>query len=304
MFRRRTPVLIALLILAAHLLPSTAAASGRRGSTIVELAQGSPDLSILVDAVIAADLVETLAEGGPFTVFAPTNEAFLAALDQLGFDSLEDVPVDTLRGILLDHVVDGEQRARRLRFLDLFDRNLDALGGLTLEFDRAPLAVNGIDVVIRDLRARNGVVHVIDEVLLDPDPRPSITDLAIATPQLSILVDAAVRTGLDKVLDAGSPFTVFAPTNEAFLALLDALGLDSLDDVPDGTLVNILLDHIVSLELDDVDIRRRLRTQALGRLRLTIDGRRDEVNGIPILSDGIEAFNGTVYLIDGVLLDD
>ena len=88
MHRRRTPILIALLILVAHLIPSTAAASGRRGPTIVDLAQGSPELSILVEAAVRTGLDKVLASGSPFTVFAPTNEAFEALLAAVELEEL------------------------------------------------------------------------------------------------------------------------------------------------------------------------------------------------------------------------
>ena len=296
--RGRSVWLTGLLLIG--LLAPTAAHARRQN--IVELAQGAPALSILVDAVIRADLVDALVSPDRKTVFAPTNEAFLALLSDLGFASLEDVPVDALRAILLNHVVEGQNRSRRLTFLDRNDRTLTAIGGLELDFDASPLEVNDIDIVIKDLRASNGVVHVIDEVLLDPDPRPSIVDLAVDAPNLTILVEAATRTGLAPILANGSPFTVFAPTDEAFLRVLDVLGLASLDDVDDRTLTSILLDHVVARELDPAELRRRRVTRALGRLRLFFSSKDDTVNGIPILAGGLEANNGTVYVIDGVLL--
>ncbi len=268
---------------------------------LVELAQSAPQLSLLVEAVVKTGLVDELSGPGPVTVFAPTNAAFEAALGELGFASLHDVPVDALRDILLDHVVEGNQRLKRLAFLDRVGRDLVAVGGLILEFDRNPVEVNDIRVVAGNLHASNGVAHIIEAVLLDPDPRPSLAELAASVPSLSVLVEAAQRTGLDVVLDAGAPFTVFAPTNEAFEALLSALGLTSLDEVDDRTLVNTLLDHIVATEIDDDELRAFSRTRAMGGLPLWIDGRRRVVNGVQILGPAVEAGNGTAFVIDGVL---
>lgn len=270
---------------------------------IVELAQSAPQLSILVEAVSRAGLVDALAGPEPLTVFAPDNDAFLALLADLGFASLDAVPLDALTAILLDHVVPGENRASRLEYLARNDGGLNPLGGLPLEFDRRPLEVNDIAIVTADLRASNGVVHVIDAVLLEPDPRPLITELAVASPGLSVLVQAAVRSGLDRVLAAGAPFTVFAPTDAAFGRLLDALGVASLDDIDDRTLVNVLLDHVVAGEIDPIDAKGRRWYRALGRLPIVLDLDRDRVNGIAILGEAIEAENGTIYVIDDVLLE-
>lgn len=306
---RVTAIAFSFLLIAA--LPASArkAEVATKGGppNLVELAVSAPDLSTLVAAVQKSGLVGTLADGGPFTVFAPTNEAFASLLAKLGYASLDDVPVDALTAILLDHVVEGRYRSSQLANFDRADRNLIPLGGLPLDFDRHPVQVNDIDVVQANLRASNGIVHVIDQVLLEPDPRPSIAALAAGAPQLSTLLAAVTRTKLDLVLDAGGPFTVFAPTNDAFAALLAQLGLSSLDEVDDGTLVNILLDHVVARELDGVDLVERSHrgpVRALGNERLFFRSHPLEVNGIGIASDAIEARNGTVYVIDGVLLQE
>ncbi|MBW2426228.1 MAG: fasciclin domain-containing protein [Deltaproteobacteria bacterium] len=89
-----------------------------------------------------------------------------------------------------------------------------------------------------------------------------------------------------------------------FVRLLDALEVDHLDEIDHQMLVNALLDHIVTGEVDEAEIGSRARLVTIGRLRLRLDARRAEVNGLPIVSGRIEAGNGTVYVIDGVLLDD
>ena len=312
MKRNRILYGVAVFAFAGTTVYSTVASAGHRPrptQSIAQIAIDTPDLSILVDAVVRAGLVETLDQGGPFTVFAPTNQAFKDLLAALGATSLDDIDDDTLTAVLLDHVVEGTFRGRKLAWFDRTDRNLSPLGGLALDFDRDPLEVNDIRVVAADIRATNGIVHVIDAVLLEPDPRPTITELAVSNPDLSILVQAAVRTGLDKVLNNGKPFTVFAPTNDAFVKLLETLGLASLDDVDDRTLTNILLDHVVAQELDGIDVVRAARRRFFGRVRaagnliLAFDNHPLSVNGIDIVATDVEAENGTVHVIDGVLLD-
>ncbi len=295
------------LTLVIFTLASHAEASFFRRATIADRVVQDGRLSILADALERANLVATLDGSGPFTVFAPNDHAFLNLLDQLGLSSLDEVPVDVLTDILLDHVVQARLSARTLIRSDRRDQDEFALGELRLEFDRHPLQVNDIDVVDADIRASNGIIHIIDEVLIDPDPRPSITELALSTPELSILVEAVSRTGLDLVLSNGGPFTVFAPTNQAFLDLLMSLGLSGLDEVDDRTLTNILLDHVVALELDAIDVVERAKTgrrvRALGRLRLDFERHPLTVNGIDIIVTDVEAENGTVHVIDEVLLD-
>jgi transforming growth factor-beta-induced protein len=287
---------------------STATATPK--PTIVDLAVANPDLSSLVAAVQKAGLVDTLAGSGRFTVFAPNNAAFAAALKKLGFANLDAVPVDALKGILLDHVIAGSRfSSQGLRNHDYNNRRPEAIGGLALNPDGArsdgPLTINGVTVVAADNRASNGIVHVIDQVLLDPDPRPSIAEIAIGNPDLSSLVAAATKAGLVDLLngDGSQQFTVFAPTNAAFAALLSSLGLKSLDEVPAETVKAILLDHVLTTERssDEVLAKRHFRTE--GGLRLRINSTSPlQVNGVNIVAVDVKARNGVVHVIDQVLI--
>merc|ERR1712157_259375 len=130
---------------------------------IVQLAQATDALSTLVAAVIAADLVDTLSGDGPFTVFAPTNEAF-AALGSTVDDLLKPENKAALTNILLYHVVPGTALST-----DLTEGVLPTVQGETVEVTLDPIAINGAGVAIPDVLATNGVVHVIDAVLLPPE---------------------------------------------------------------------------------------------------------------------------------------
>jgi transforming growth factor-beta-induced protein len=170
--RRRFATAAASLAVLSGSIAAAAPASAHGGgyqpaTTIVSVAQGDADLSILVQAVVKAGLADTLSDpNGQFTVFAPTNKAFVALLGQLGVASLDDIPVETLRAVLLDHVVAGELDA-----VDVVGRlesgeGADSLGGLWLQFGAGPLTVNGAHIVATDIEGSNGTVHVIDQVLL------------------------------------------------------------------------------------------------------------------------------------------
>jgi uncharacterized surface protein with fasciclin (FAS1) repeats len=151
---------------AAATTETEAAAGGGATGNIVEVAQETPDLSTLVEAVSAADLVETLEEPGPYTVFAPTNAAFEAlggTLETL----LEPANKEELAAVLTYHVVPGELTAA-----DLSDGEmLKTVQGDSLEVkvSDAGVTVDGAAVTAADVEASNGIVHVIDEVLIPPE---------------------------------------------------------------------------------------------------------------------------------------
>lgn len=136
------------------------------GENIVEVAQETPDLSTLVKALTAAELVETLEEPGPYTVFAPTNAAFKALGSETLNSLLKPANKDQLTEILTYHVVPGELTSSELSN----GQKLKTVQGdsLTVRLSGGNVTVNGAKVVTADVEASNGVVHVIDEVLLPP----------------------------------------------------------------------------------------------------------------------------------------
>ncbi|MGF1467765.1 MAG: fasciclin domain-containing protein [Sandaracinaceae bacterium] len=265
------------------------------GPTVVDRAIANPDLTTLVEAVVKAELVDTLAADGPFTVFAPSNRAF----DDFGIDPAA-VDASVLVDVLLDHVVPGTYTAADLRRLARRGETLRAIGGLELSFERFPLEVNELRIIDRNDAATNGIVHVINGVLLPP-PDQTIVDVASATPELSDLVRAVVRTGLADTLANSGPFTVFAPTNTAFAKL----GVD-VETADVDVLRDILLDHVLMgrFEADDlVDAARGgAHLTTLGTLRLSFFEHPFKVNGIRINTADVDASNGVIHLIDGVLL--
>ena len=223
-------------------------------STIVNLAVDSADLTSLVAALDRANLVSTLNGEGPFTVLAPTNNAFAAFLSANNFNSLEDVPVDILTKVLLNHVISGS----------LISTDLSTVYANTLATSAAsqtPLSIyvdtsngvkfNGVSSVsAADILAVNGVIHKVDEVI----GLPNIVTFATADPIFSTLVSALTRSDLTTdfvgVLSTDSatapaPFTVFAPINDAFNRLLTELNLTSLSQIDEPTLDVVLKNHVV-----------------------------------------------------------
>lgn len=280
---------------------------------IVELAQGNADLSSLVAAATRAGLVDELSdENANLTVFAPTNAAFSAFLTANGFASVDEVPVDLLTQILLNHVVGSELKAADLTTgyvstlatfgattanISLF---VNTSGGVTLN--------GGAAVATADVDASNGVVHVIDEVI----GLPTVVTFATSNPDFSILVQALTRPDLTtdfvEVLSGAGPFTVFAPTNAAFAALLTELGVASLNDIPVATLEAVLTYHVVGANV-------RAAALSEGQVVTTLNGGTftigltggasitDENNRVAnIVATDVQGANGVVHVLDKVIL--
>ena len=228
-------------------------------------------LSLLEAAVIKADLAATLSSDGPFTVFAPTDDAFVALLEVLGddYNSIDDFDtdeeIDLLKNILLFHVIAAEVKSTDLaagQVATAFENNSVEIISSGDTFVIGDASDTNANITAVDIMASNGVAHTIDKVLLPQAAidfvmslqLKTIVDTAVATDDLSSLVDALVQAdaGLVETLNGEGPFTVFAPTNDAFAALLDSLGEDynSLADFDTEAekelLTTILTFHVVS----------------------------------------------------------
>jgi len=302
--------------------PTPATTTTTEDLDIVGTAMGSKDLSILVDALKAADgdLVGLLQGQGPFTVLAPTNTAFTTFLKDNGFAKLEDVPTDILANILKNHVISGELKAEDLTKLGSGYSNTSATGpngkSLSIYFNTTEgVKFNGISsVATPDVQASNGVVHIVDAVI----GLPTIVDFALANPALSNLVDALMfadennnpSPNLVKTLSAPGEFTVFAPIDDAFAALLkelDPTGMTSLTDLSGELVASVLTQHVVtgnitSSDLTSGPVKTLGGDVTLDAAKLTITDMNDrETNIIAALVD-IQASNGVVHAIDKVIL--
>merc|ERR1712166_398965 len=242
---------------------------------IVQLAQATTDLSTLVTAVVAANLQGTLSSVGPFTVFAPTNEAFANLPAGVLAGLLKDIP--QLTKLLLYHVVSGKVLASDLK-------NGESVG--TVEGEDLKVTITGDKVMINtatvkvpNVMATNGVVHIIDAVLMIPTPMTmNIVQLAQATTDLSTLVTAVVAANLQGTLSSVGPFTVFAPTNEAFANLPAGVLAGLLKDIPQ--LKKLLLYHVVSGKVLASDLKNgeSVGTVEGEDLKVTITGDKVMIN--------------------------
>ncbi len=276
---------------------------------VVDLVQTDPKFSILSEAIVAADLTATLESAGPFTVFAPTNDAFAALLTELGVTKaqlLADKPL--LTAVLTYHVLP----ARVAKAAVPAGRAITTVQGGIFKVDAV-----GADLVITDGRNRsakiiatdsaapNGLIHTIDKVLL-PANR-NIVATAQALPNFSILVEAVVAAGLVDALSAPGPFTVFAPTNAAFASLLAELGLSKEQLLANRPLLTqVLTYHVVPARVLKADVPVGTPVTTLQGQTLTVDGtlvindqrgRKAAITGTDVLTS-----NGVIHVIDRVIL--
>ena len=291
--------------------PAAAASPEAEPSTIVEIAVADGRFGTLVAALEAADLVEALSGDGPFTVFAPTDDAFAALPEGTVEGLLEDIPA--LTDILLYHVVTGDVKAADVVALESAE-TLQG-GSLTITVEGDVVRINGAQVVIADIEASNGTIHVIDAVLLPPAPEDTaagddaetqgpgtIVEIAVADGRFTTLVAAVQAAGLVDALSGEGPFTVFAPTDDAFAALPEGTVEGLLEDIP--ALTDILLYHVVGGDVKAADVVTLDSAETLqgGSLTITVEGDVVRINGAQVVIADIEASNGTIHVIDAVLL--
>lgn len=321
MFSKRITTILALSVMFFSTLlitscddDETPVTGGEVPLSIVELAKQTSSLSTLVSALERADLVSALEADGPFTVFAPSNEAFQGLLDsKVAWNTLEDIPVDVLTNVLLYHVVGAKALSTDLTneqeittLLTDGTVMVDLTDGVKIKTG----ADQAVDVVTANINATNGVIHVVNEVFLPEVLEKDIADLAVATPDLSILVDALIKTDLVGTFTMEGPYTVFAPTNTAFETLLSENNWSSLDDIPVDTLKNILLFHVLSGKVMSTDLSDTyVNTLAVGPDDTMLSLQISTTNGVKFNGDAdpselldVEASNGVVHVIKKVML--
>ena len=288
--------------------------------SLVQLVTGRPNLSLLAEALTKAGLVEAFTDEVSWTVFAPNNNAFAALLKELGFASLDDIPVDVLQDVLLYHVL-----GQRVYSSDLSDGlSVTALNEASFTFDLSGNGPRIVDVAGRrtglipsalNLQATNGVIHIITRVLLPFDPAPapskSLVDIVTGRQNLSLLAEALTKADLVGAFTDEVNWTVFAPNNDAFAALLEELGFASLDDIPVDVLREVLLYHVLDQPVFSSDLSDGLTATALngGSFTFDLSGNRpfivdanDRRIGLVPTGLDIAATNGVVHVVHRVLL--
>ncbi len=313
--------------------------------SVLDLAIEAGQFSTLIAAIDAAGLSETLEGEGPFTVLAPTDAAFDAAFEALGItaaDLLADT--ETLTAILTYHVLPQAADSQLVATLD--GSSVPTVNGQSVDISvvAGQIMINEATVVSADLIADNGIVHVIDAVLLPPDiaealgvamaddmeeettttteatttttteaMAPTIAEIvaeaAAGDPaEFTVLLAALETADLVDALSGEGPFTVFAPTDAAFAALLDDLGITAEELLANPDLANILLYHVVSgeflaadvIDLAPVDVPTLYEENTISIA--VVDGSVVINDVATVVSPDVMAGNGVIHVIDAVLV--
>ena len=265
-------------------------------TSIAAIASGNENFSILVEALVKTDLVGTLDGEGSFTVFAPDNNAFSALFTKLGVSGIQDIPAETLKPILLYHVL-GESKSSSM-ISEGYYSSLSPAQGRTVSMYISTgmgVSINGAaNVVTADIEASNGIIHAIDAVILPP----TVVDLAVQNGNFETLVSAVVGAGLAETLsDAGGTFTVFAPTDEAFGALKG--------DIP-SDLTPILLYHVLGSPVYSDEISSGIVSSLNAsdpEIVVEVSDMGVKLNGYAnVVATDIVGTNGVIHVIDQVIL--
>lgn len=283
-------------------------------NTITGLAKTNTNLTILVDALVKADLASTLQGAGPFTVFAPTNEAFVAFLKTTPYATLNDVPKDVLTQILLNHVVSGNVKSTDLKTGYVKTLAKSATSGtntMSMYVDlTSGVKLNGVaKVTIADVMASNGVIHVVDKVI----GLPTIVTHAAANPNFTTLVSVLNRAGQPnfiEILAGTGPFTVFAPTNAAFTSLNAELATSGgIAGVSASNLTKVLQYHVangnvLAASLTEGQMVSTLLTPQKFTVMLSGGAKIKDVNNrmSNIVATDVQCSNGVIHVLDTVLL--
>lgn len=268
--------------------------------SLADLVSKDPNFSTLLTALELAGLTSVLEEQKNLTVFAPPNTAFEALPADKLAQLLDPNNKEALKSLLLYHVVPG-----------LFDAaSVLASGSLTtasqkqIKVDAEAGTVSGSRIITTNLEASNGIVHVIQDVMVPPNPNSkSLIDILANQPRFSTLVTAIEAAELGSILGDGREFTIFAPTNKAFAAL----GTSSADLLSEPKyrerLKGILLQHVVVGRFASADVlsSQALSTAAEG-VQLSVDSVNLRVGGATLVQTDVKATNGIIHVIDSVIV--
>ena len=271
--------------------PNNNANKGPRGNTFATF-----------NAALGSSGLASVFARNNLTAFAPTDAAFAA----LGLNPGNVRNVPNLREILLYHVVEG-----RVLSTDLVDGFVPTVNGAAVEINTSGPTVNEANIILANIRARNGVIHGIDQVLLPPTE--NIVEIALGNDDFSILVDAVVAAGFVDLLATTNNLTVFAPTNDAFVALLEELNFDSLEDLIDeedgigiAGLQGVLAYHVFAGRVFSSDLSNTTITMFSGdEVTIDVSGPslidvNERISGV--IATDIQATNGVIHVIDKVIL--
>jgi len=268
------------------------------GDTIIDIASEEENLSTLVSFLDKAGLVPVLDSYGRYTVFAPVNDAFDKLPQEIVDKYQDDVWINHLQSLLLYHVL-GQKVFSEDLTVGLEETTLE--GNSVKVTSLEPVKINDAEVISADIQASNGVVHVIDTVLLPPSATDTIVDIALENPDFSTLVDLLGKAGLVETLQGDGPFTVFAPTNDAFGQLPEETVNLLVDPNNVGVLTDILLYHVVSGNAVAKSLSEGQKVETVEGSTVSVSFHPITINNVLVIVKDILASNGVIHVIDSVL---
>lgn len=268
---------------------------------VVEVAAGAGQFTILIEAAQKAGLADYLSNTDGITVFAPTDAAFKSLLADLGATSLNDIPVAQLTNILLYHVIGSKAMSTDLKsgYFPTLSKSAGNSISMYISVEGGVSINKNTKVTSADIAAKNGVIHVVDKVILPP----SIVNIALDNDNFSILVQAVVKAGLVDALSGSGPFTIFAPTNAAFTALFAQLGISGIDNLTAEQLIPILTYHVVSGNVLSTALSNgNVPTLNAGKSLNVNLSSGVKINDSEVVAANIQGSNGVVHVINKVLI--
>ena len=267
---------------------------------IVDTAVGAGNFKTLAAALTAADLIDAVKGPGPFTVFAPTDEAFAKLPKGTVETLLKPENKAKLAAILKYHVVPGKVMAKDVVTV----KGAKSLNGQRIDVKvvGSKVMVDGANVTNTDIACSNGVIHVIDSVILPSDANiPAVADKAGT---FKTLLAAAKAAGLVDALSGNQDLTVFAPTDEAFAKLPKGTVEDLLKPENKDKLAGILKYHVVEGRVysEDALAAKAAKTLQGASVKISVKDGAAFVDGAKIITTDIDASNGVIHLIDSVIL--
>ena len=302
---KRISSLLAVLAVAAVAVVGAGSASAQSRASSVDIVQtavGAGQFTTLASLLQQAGLVDTLATGGPFTVFAPTDAAF-AKVPKATLDALAADPAK-LKAVLLYHVVPGRVTAADV--VKLTSAKTAEGRSLGIKVSNGSVFVDGAQVTTPDVEASNGVIHVIDSVLIPQEAMPAapktIVQTAVAAGSFKTLASLLKKAGLVGTLQGKGPFTVFAPTDAAFAkvpkATLAALGKNK------AQLRSVLLYHVVKGNVPAAKVVKLRSAKTLNgkAVSIRVNGGNVLVGGARVTTADVKASNGVIHVVNRVLI--
>ncbi len=287
------------LLTTAALIHCTTASAFAGGNDIVDTAHKAGQFKTLIAALQKADLVDALRGDGPFTVFAPTDEAFAKLPKGTVETLLKPENKGRLQAILTYHVVSGKVLAKDVVKLSM----ADTLNGQRIDIDTSHgVKVDNATVVKTDIECSNGVIHVIDNVILPSDK--NIIETAVAAGSFKTLAAALTAADLVDTLQGEGPFTVFAPTDAAFAKLPKGTVESLLKPENKDKLTAILTYHVVAGRVysDQAVKAGKAKTLQGESIRIAVKGGKAMINEAGLAKTDIDATNGVIHVIDSVLM--